>query len=91
MLIFICIIKINHYLCRVKIIGNKIFGVYVYPNDHPPPHCHIRFNNGSDISVDLPLIVARYGATISKEVKELIENNLEKLCESWEQLNGSKN
>ena len=74
----------------MKVIQYKIFSVYVYANDHPPPHCHVRFKDGSEISVDLPLILPRYGVTISKEVEEILELNLDKLCTVWEKLNQSK-
>jgi hypothetical protein len=74
----------------MKIVGNDIFGIYIYPNDHPPPHCHVRYKNGDDISVDIPLIIARYKAQISKPETLMIEENIEKLCSEWERLNPKK-
>ena len=71
----------------MKIIDNKKIRVYVYPNDHPPPHCHVRYNDGSEVSVDIPLIMPRYDATISKDVSELIQKNLDRICITWEKLN----
>ncbi|MCW3111458.1 MAG: hypothetical protein JWQ09_5964 [Segetibacter sp.] len=75
----------------MKVVNAVNFSIYVYPNDHPPPHCHVRYKDGTDISIDLPLVLPRYGATISKEVEELIESNIDKLCEVWEKLNQQKN
>ena len=74
----------------MQIIGNTKFKIYVYPNDHPPPHCHVRYNDGSDVSVDIPLIMPRYGATITKEVEEMIRKNVDKICKAWEMLNEPK-
>lgn len=69
------------------IFGNAKFKVYVYSDDHPPPHCHIRFSDGEDVSVDIPLIIPRYGMEISKNVEKAIVAHLEELCDAWEQLN----
>lgn len=71
----------------MKVVRATNFSLYIYSDDHPPPHCHVRFKDGSDVSIDIPLIIPRYGATISKEIEEVIEKNLEKLCNVWEQLN----
>ncbi len=71
----------------MRVIKEANFSIYIYANDHPPPHCHVRYKDGSDTSVDIPLVVPRYGATISKEVEAVIENNLEKICDAWETLN----
>ncbi len=75
----------------MKIVKYKAFTVYVYANDHSPPHCHVRYNDGSEISVDLPFLKPRYGATFTKEVEEVLELNLNKLCEAWGKLNPLKN
>ena len=74
----------------MKVASAKKFSLYIYPNDHPPAHCHVRYKDGSDISVDIPLIIPRYGATISKEVEEFIEQNLDPLCDMWEKLENKR-
>ena len=33
------------YYYSVRVFGNKNFGVFVYKDDHPPPHCHVRFGD----------------------------------------------
>ena len=71
----------------MRIFGNKFFSVFVYKNDHPPPHCHVRFGDRSDVCVTIPLIEPMYGAEISREVREEIENNLEELMETWDKFN----
>ena len=73
----------------MKVVEHSKFNIYVYPNDHPPVHCHVRYNDDSDVSVDLPMIVPRYGAKISRETVKTIEDNLDKLINIWEELNKS--
>ncbi|MDD5363541.1 MAG: DUF4160 domain-containing protein [Ignavibacteria bacterium] len=71
----------------MKICGNKNFNIYIYPDEHPPPHCHVRLNDDTEISVDIPLIEVRYGKTITKAIKVAIEDNIDILCDAWEELN----
>jgi hypothetical protein len=91
MLIFLDNLPYYEYICLMKVLSNRNFKIYVYPNDHPPPHCHVVFRDGSDISVDVPLIEPRYGAKISKEVKIAIEEALDEICDTWDTLNPMKN
>jgi CRISPR/Cas system CSM-associated protein Csm2 small subunit len=72
----------------MKVVKGKNFGVYVY-SDHPPPHCHVRYSDEKDIQVDIPMIIPRFGETISREVKEIIQEHLDELIDAWEKLNGS--
>jgi hypothetical protein len=75
----------------MKVVEYKSFKVYVYANDHLPPHCHVRYKDGSETSIDLPLLIPRYGATISKEIEEMLELNIDKLCNAWDKLYKIKN
>lgn len=70
----------------MKICGTGKFCIYIRGLDHPPPHCHVRFGDGSEVCVTLPLIEPMYGATITKEVREVIIANLEELTEKWDEL-----
>jgi len=74
------------YLCRVKIFGSNRFRVYVHELDHPPAHCHVRFGDKSEVCVTLPFVEPMYGATISREVREAIVENLDALIDKWETL-----
>lgn len=74
----------------MRIVRSQQYTIHTYPNDHVPPHCHVRYADKSEISVDIPLILPRYGATISKEVEKLIEDNLEILGEAWDKLHEPK-
>lgn len=71
----------------MRVIQNEKFSVYVYPDDHPPPHCHIRYKDDSSVVVTIPLMVPLYGGTISKEAKKVVKENLNELSKVWEKLN----
>lgn len=62
------------------------FSIHVRGDDHPPPHCHVRFKDGSNVSVTIPLIEPMYGATISSEVRKAIEDNLDAIADKWDAL-----
>lgn len=67
------------------------FKIYVYANDYESgPHCHIIFNDNSEISVDIPSIMPRYGAILSTEVRQAIEENLELIWTRYEELNPAR-
>jgi hypothetical protein len=68
----------------MKIFGNERFRIYIREDDHPPPHCHVRFGDESEICIMIPLIEPMYGATISRDVYDAIENNLDLLTETWD-------
>lgn len=91
MLILFASIVSNAYICNMKVLNGNNFKIYVYPNDHPPPHCHVVFRDGSDITVDVPLIEPRYGATIDKDIRNAIEDALDKICDAWDALNPIRN
>jgi hypothetical protein len=64
------------------------FKIYVYPEDYEGgPHCHVIFNDDSEVSVDIPLIKPRYDAILLREVRVAIEENIELICESYEKIN----
>ena len=71
----------------MKVTENGRFGVYVYANEHPPPHCHLRYGNGDDISVLLPTMVPMYGAVIDKKDKEFLVKNIKIITDAWEKYN----
>ena len=68
----------------MKVFGNTKFKVYIYKNDHLPPHCHVRFADGSEVRVMIPLVEPMDGSTISKEVSEAIVNKLNSLTRIWD-------
>lgn len=68
----------------MKVFGNSRFSVYIHKVDHPPPHCHVRFGDKSEVCLELPFLEPMYGATISRDVIEEIENHLEELLDAWD-------
>jgi hypothetical protein len=74
------------YICIVSIYSTHNFSIHVWGDDHPPPHCHVRFKDGSNVSVTIPFIEPMYGATISLEVREAIEDNLDAIADRWDAL-----
>lgn len=63
------------------------FSVYVYDEDHPPPHCHVRFSNGKELVVTLPLLKPLHGGKLDKRVRRVLSENLDQLVSEWERLN----
>ncbi len=70
----------------MSIYSTSYFGIYVWGGDHPPPHCHVRFTDGSIVSVTIPLMEPMYGATISSELRRAIEDNLDTIADRWDAL-----
>lgn len=70
----------------VRIYRNQKFSLYIKSLDHPPPHCHVRFKDGSQICVTIPFIEPMHGAIIDKEVKNAILENLDALSDAWDLL-----
>lgn len=71
----------------MKIVESDSFDVYVFPNDHPPPHCHIIFNDGSEVCVGIIFIDSWYGTKISRNVRKVLLDNMDKLANAWDVLN----
>lgn len=72
----------------VKVIKENFFNVYVYPEDHAPPHCHIRYKgHEAESIVGLPLLNLLAGPVLEKQIKKVLQNNLARLTQKWEELN----
>ncbi|QOJ27847.1 MAG: DUF4160 domain-containing protein [Ignavibacteriales bacterium] len=70
----------------MSIINTPNFSIHVWGFDHPPPHCHVRFKDGSSVCVTIPFIEPMYGATISYAVRKAIEDNLDEIVDYWDAL-----
>lgn len=75
----------------MKIFGNKKFSVSINEVDHPPPHCHVRFIDGSVVCVTIPFVEPMYGATISRDIRDAIEKKLDALTKAWDKLHPKRN
>lgn len=72
----------------MKVIKGDFFNVYVYPEDHAPPHCHVRYKgNKAESIVGIPLLNLLAGPILEKQMKKTLQNNLSKLAQKWEELN----
>ena len=90
MLILFLYINLFVYFYMMKIIESRNFKVYVFPNDHPPPHCHVIFNDGSEICVGILFIDSWYGGKISRKVRKVLLENIDELANAWDILNRSR-
>ena len=74
----------------MKVVSDGILAIYVYSSEamqrHHSPHCHIR-STGGEIVVALPTLVIIVGGKLSKRAKSLLTENLDKICDAWNQLN----
>jgi hypothetical protein len=77
------------YICAMKVLSNDNFSVYVY-SDHPPPHCHIKYCDGTVIRISLLLLTSLDEVTISRDLRDYLLDNLDKLTEKWDQYNSKR-
>jgi hypothetical protein len=76
----------------VRIITKNTYSIYVYPEDHPPPHCHIRYRDkGPESVIGLPILNLLIGRQITKQIKDVLISNLDKLIKAWQELNPTDN
>lgn len=68
----------------MKIFSGDKYIVSIHIDDHPPPHCHVRFGDGSEVCVMIPFLEPMYGATITREVRNDIEDHLDALASVWD-------
>ncbi|MFP9097928.1 DUF4160 domain-containing protein [Flavobacterium sp. RHBU_24] len=64
--------------------------ILIYDNDHPPPHCHLRRSDGSESRVAIPSLKVMTGPALSKKEKEAILDQLDELCDKFDQFNPPK-
>lgn len=75
----------------MKVLKHRRYGIYMYPNDHGPPHCHVRLPDKSEIVVRIPMFKQLYGdQPLPKDLKQILEENIELLLENWDKLNGQR-
>lgn len=68
----------------MRVLGSSGFNVYIYDNDHPPPHCHVVYSNNEKTIVGLPLLQVIYGKPLKKTVRKYLEDNIDALADIWE-------
>ena len=74
----------------MQILSSSGVRVYVYDEDHAPPHCHVVMADGTELSVELPLLKEMYGKKLKKNVRKFLEENLDFIADEWEKRNPKK-
>ena len=63
------------------------FSVYVYANEHNPPHCHLYWNAGEkEALIDLRTFEVIEGDAVSKRGARIISKRIQEIREVWNQL-----
>ena len=70
--------------------GTKHIKIFVYAEDHPPPHCHVVRTDKSVTRVVLPTLKELTGAPLSRIEKDLILKRLDEICEAYDEKNPKK-
>ena len=68
----------------MRVLSKDGFSVYIYDDEHPPPHCHVIFKNNDEVVIGLPFLNTKYGKTITKKVKHFLEDNIDVLLDAWD-------
>lgn len=68
----------------MRVIDADGFAVYIYDDEHPPPHCHVIYNNEDEVVISLPFLEVLYGKKIKRRVRRVLENNLDLLLDTWD-------
>lgn len=71
----------------MKVIKGNGYDIYIYKDDHAPPHCHVIFPNADEVVVTLRTLKPLYGGKLSKQIKKDIVDNIDFLITQWEILN----
>ncbi|HBK68966.1 MAG TPA: hypothetical protein DDZ91_10015 [Firmicutes bacterium] len=70
-----------------KIHDIKNYNIYIYYQDHQPPHVHIRYKKMAIASMTINDVVVLEGTipiTVDKEIRSWIISNREDLLKMWE-------
>jgi hypothetical protein len=68
-------------------VTDGTFRVYVYANDHNPPHCHISWAGNKEAVIDLLSLALIAGDRVPRAGLALIRSNRQALVDAWNQFN----
>ncbi|MDP9046981.1 MAG: DUF4160 domain-containing protein [Bacteroidota bacterium] len=68
----------------MKVLDGDGCAIYIYDEEHPPPHCHVIYTDKSEIVVGLPFLEGWYGKNVGRKLKRFLNENLETLTEAWD-------
>lgn len=66
--------------------GTKHVKIFIYPGDHPPPHCHV-LRGGIETRVAIPTLLILSGPKLNKVEEEMILDQLDEMCAEFDRLN----
>lgn len=69
--------------------GDSKIKIFIYPSDHPPPHCHVYINR-IETRVILPTLEILSGPKLPDEAVEMILDKIEELCNAFDNYNPKK-
>ncbi|WP_414692241.1 DUF4160 domain-containing protein [Pedobacter sp. CFBP9032] len=69
--------------------GDSKVKIFIYANDHPPPHCHVIINK-VETRVILPTLEILSGPKLTKEALDLLLEKLDDLCDTFDHYNPKK-
>ena len=70
------------------IVRDGSFSVYVYANDHAPPHCHVLWEAGEKVAVvNLNSLSLIAGHRVPQAGMRLVRNHRAELLDAWNDLN----
>ena len=69
------------------IVTDGTFKIYVYANDHNPPHCHVYWERFKVAVVYLNPVSIGPGDRLPRRGREFVVEHLEDLTSAWNRLN----
>lgn len=68
----------------MKIADNGRFKIYVYSNDHNPPHCHVIASDGTKWIISIPDLKVIVGEEPPRQLKDFLLEYLEEILKTWD-------
>ena len=74
------------------VVYEDSFKFFICPNDHPPPHVHVKFTDGGDCRIDLLAgdFIDTPPRGTRRKIMEAYYENIERILASWEQYHPDK-
>jgi hypothetical protein len=67
-------------------IGTNGFRIIIRGNEHPYPHCHVRWKDGTESYVLIPSLQVLFGKKLTKAVEKMLLDNLDALCDEFDRI-----
>lgn len=83
------LLNVYVYNAAVRVVTRGRFSVYVYAEygqPHHQPHCDVRWSDGN-AQVALPGLRLLAGDDLLARARQLVRDELDRICDAWTQLN----